>query len=65
MLTHLLAVLGLGLACGLWVILQRWVAKRDPGQPGVEGSVGCSHGECEQPDGACAGCSLKGECSGR
>ncbi len=53
---HLLAVLGLSLACGLWVLVQRFVAARDPGQPGVEGARRCSHHEpgcaekCTDPD---------------
>lgn len=37
MLHYGLAILGLSLLCGAWVVVQRWVAKHDPGQPGVEG----------------------------
>ena len=37
----LLAILGLGAACALWIVLQRWIARMDPEQPGVEGSKGC------------------------
>jgi hypothetical protein len=44
MLQYALAVLGLGILCGAWVVVQRWVGKHDPGQPGVEGKCGrCSH----------------------
>lgn len=46
---HLAAVLGLALLCGVWVLVQAWIARRDPEQPGVEGSRcgrGCEDGEC-------------------
>jgi len=59
MLGHLLAVLGLGLACGLWVLFQRWIARRDPGQPGVEGSV---RGAACGVEGGCAGCGRREGC---
>jgi len=32
-----IAVLALGALCASWVIVQRWIAKHDPGQPGVNG----------------------------
>jgi hypothetical protein len=66
-LTHLVAVLGLGAACGLWFVLQRWIASLDPDQPGVEGSKGCGGGHgssCELSDAACAGCSEREGCVG-
>lgn len=56
MLTHVLAVLGLGAACGLWIVVQRWIARQDPAQPGVEGSKGCGVKGCELPDSACGTC---------
>jgi hypothetical protein len=34
------AVAGLGILCGGWVVLQRWIAHHDPGQPGVEDRCG-------------------------
>ncbi len=43
MLEHLLAVVGLALACGAWVLVQRWVGRRDPEAPTVE-SYGCGSG---------------------
>ena len=44
MLHFLLPILGLGCLCGAWVVVQRWVGKHDPGQPGVEGKCGrCTH----------------------
>ncbi len=39
MWSGLLAILGLGLLCGGWVLFQRWIARVDPEAPGVEG--GC------------------------
>lgn len=39
---ELLAIAGLSLLCGVWVLVQRWVARHDPEAPGVEGSCGCS-----------------------
>ena len=56
MLTHVLAVLGLGIACGLWIVLQKLIAGMDPEQPGVEGSKGCGAKGCELPESACSGC---------
>ncbi len=29
-MNHLLAILGLGLLCACWVLLQRWIARLDP-----------------------------------
>ncbi len=43
MLGHLLAVAGLALLCGAWVLIQRWIARRDPAAPTVE-SYGCGGG---------------------
>jgi hypothetical protein len=42
----LIAISALAAACAGWVVLQRWVARRDPGNPGVAR-------EC---DGGCGGC---------
>lgn len=41
MIVHLLAIIGLALLCAGWYLVQRFVAKHDPTQPGVEGSCGC------------------------
>jgi len=41
MTDHLLAVLGAAALCGAWVAVQRWVGRRDPDQPGVEGWSRC------------------------
>jgi hypothetical protein len=45
---HLIIVLGLGLLCGGWVLLQRWIARRDPEAKGPEGGGGCSSCSCGQ-----------------
>jgi hypothetical protein len=63
MFTHLLAILGLGVACGLWIVVQRWIASQDPEQPGVEGSKGCGAKGCELPESACAGCLDRDGCA--
>ncbi len=42
MWSSLIAVVGLGLLCGGWVLFQRWIAGADPETPGVEG--GCCGG---------------------
>lgn len=39
-LTDLAGVGALALLCGAWVAVQRWIASRDPGQPGVEDRCG-------------------------
>ena len=36
MATHVLAVIGLGLLCGAWVLIQQFFARHDPEAPGVE-----------------------------
>ncbi len=64
MLTHALAVLGLGLACGLWIVVQTWIASMDPEQPGVEGSKGCGSKSCELPESACGSCLDNEGCQG-
>lgn len=43
MIGHLLAIVGLALLCGAWVIVQRWVARHDPEAPTVERRCGCRH----------------------
>ncbi|MCP3962929.1 MAG: hypothetical protein GY719_34250 [bacterium] len=40
MLGHLIAIAGLALLCGAWVLVQRWIGRRDPQAPGVEGRCG-------------------------
>ena len=63
LLTHVLAVLGLGLLCGGWVWVQMFVRKRDPDQPGVEGWKGCGHDRKASAD-ACETCA-KTDCADR
>ncbi len=48
MWSSLIAVFGLGLLCGAWVLFQRWIARADPEAPGVEGGC-CGVGEREAP----------------
>lgn len=50
MLTHLAAILGLALMAGVWVLVQRWLARWDPEAPGVEGSCHGCRGGCERPE---------------
>lgn len=50
----LVAIAVLAVACAAWVVLQRWVARVDPGNPGVER-------EC---DGGCGSCERGGDASG-
>jgi len=54
MWTDVVAVAGLSLLAGAWVLVQQWVGRHDPQQPGVEGSR-CGR----QCTGACEG---DGEC---
>jgi hypothetical protein len=42
------AVAGVALLCAAWAVVQRFVARSDPGQPGVEGK--------------CAGCGSRDRC---
>jgi hypothetical protein len=49
-MTEVLGVLSLGLVCAGWVLLQRWIARRDPENPGLARSC----------DGTCATC--EGRC---
>lgn len=49
MWTHVAAVLGLSVLCGLWVVFQRWLARKDPGLPGIEDGCGsCHRTECDE-----------------
>lgn len=55
MATDLLAIVAVALLAGGWAGVQRWVARHDPEQPGVEGSChgcrgGCSNGVCRKPE---------------
>jgi len=45
--TDLIAIVALAAACSGWIVLQRWVARRDPSNPGVRR-------ECDGGCGACA-----------
>lgn len=48
-MSELAAVLAVGALAGAWAAVQRWVARRDPEQPGVEGSrCGACRGGCER-----------------
>lgn len=48
-MSEALAILAVGALCGAWVALQRWVARLDPVQPGVEGArCGACRGGCER-----------------
>jgi len=50
LVADLTAVLACAALCAGWVFVQLWVARRDPCQPGVEGSCGgCGGGECKTP----------------
>lgn len=45
---YALSVVGLAALCGSWVVFQRWIARHDPGSPGVEGNCGrCGVPDCE------------------
>ncbi len=52
MATEIVAVLALALACAAWVALQRWIARRDPGNPGLDrgcdGTCGSCTGHCRE-----------------
>ena len=49
MIGELLAVLGVAVLCGAWVLIQQAVDRYDPEQPGVEGSrCGSCTGNCDQ-----------------
>lgn len=51
LLQPVLAVLGLSVLCGLWVLFQRWVAVQAPEMPGVEDRCGsCSSVSCEETE---------------
>ena len=42
MLTNLLSIVGLGLLCSGWILVQRWIAAQDPEVRGPEDSAnGC------------------------
>jgi len=41
-----IAILALSALCAGWVVLQRWIERHDPGNPGIRR-------DC---DGGCAGC---------
>ena len=50
MVGHGLAVLGLAGLCALWVVFQRWIARHDPVQPGVEDRCGSCGTVCDRKD---------------
>jgi len=45
---NLLGVVGLAVLCGLWVLVQRWLARRDPESPGVEGNCASCGASCHE-----------------
>jgi hypothetical protein len=55
MLESALAILGLGALCGGWILFQRWIARMDPGAPGIRRSCRghLCDGDCgaESPEG--------------
>jgi hypothetical protein len=53
--SELAAVAALAAVCGLWVLLQRWIERSDPGNPGVKR-------ECDGGCGSCAGGDRQGRC---
>ncbi|UCD74040.1 MAG: hypothetical protein JSV91_09635 [Phycisphaerales bacterium] len=46
-MNHLLAILGLAVACILWGLLQRWIARVDP-DVGADPHCGCHHEELRE-----------------
>ena len=42
MTTHVAAIASLAVLYGGWILVQRWITRLDPGQPGVEGCKSCS-----------------------
>ena len=47
-MSQVIAIAALALGCAGWVLVQRFVARHDPEQPGVEGGdgEGCASGSC-------------------
>ena len=44
MWSAIVAIVSLGVACALWVLLQRWIARIAPDLPSIERScTGCAH----------------------
>lgn len=41
---YAIAILGVGVVCAGWVLLQSWIVRRAPDVPGIEG--GCYGGGC-------------------
>ena len=50
------AVAALGALCAVWAVLQLWITRRDPGNPGVVR-------ECDGGCGSCTGGERDGRCS--
>ncbi len=52
MMNEMLAIVALAALCAGWVVLQRWIARHDPGNPGVarecDGTCGSCRGPCER-----------------
>jgi len=48
----LIAIGALSLLCSVWVLLQRWIERRDPGNPGVarecDGGCGRCTADCQR-----------------
>lgn len=53
---ELAAVAALAALCAVWAVLQLWVARRDPGNPGVRRACDGGCGSCGggDDDGRCA-----------
>jgi hypothetical protein len=41
---HLWSILALGALCAAWVLIQRWLARVDPGGRSLEDAAGCCGG---------------------
>jgi len=62
-MSHLVAILGLGLLCAGWVLVQRWISKRDPetgGRVELGSKGGC--GFCGAAEKDRGGSNCQGKC---
>jgi hypothetical protein len=54
--TDWIAIAAVALGCGLWALLQIWIQRRDPGNPGVDRDCDGGCGRC-----ATANCETRSE----
>ena len=56
-MSYVLPILSLAAVCGLWIVLQRWIARQMPEAPGIGRRCdGCAHeGLCARDPDACEG----------